>query len=57
MINDNIGHGLFLVNDIEEELGLPQGTSSKPYIALSHINREDFQISDSMLDKITAIYD
>ncbi|MDN2656850.1 AAA family ATPase [Cobetia sp. 14N.309.X.WAT.E.A4] len=57
VINYNIGHGLFLVNDIEEELGLPQGTSSKPYVALSHINREDFQISDSMLDKITAIYD
>lgn len=55
-IADDVGYGLELVNDVEEELGLPHGTGSKPYVALSYINSDEFHISDSMLAKITSIY-
>lgn len=56
-INTAIGTSVVLINDIEEELGLPGGGSSKPYLALSHINSEDFTISGSLATKIRTIYD
>ena len=34
-INSKIGSSIMLINDIEEELGLPKGGSSKPYVALN----------------------
>ncbi len=55
-IEDEVGYGLALVNDIEEELGLSRGAGSKPYEALNHINSREFQISVRMLEKITNIY-
>jgi CRISPR-associated exonuclease Cas4 len=39
-INNDIGESIVLINDIEEELGLPAGGSSKPFLALNHINSE-----------------
>jgi len=56
-INHDIGSSIVLINDIEEELGLPNGGSSKPYIALNHISSDDFTISEEMEDKIRSIYD
>ncbi len=56
-INTDIGSSVVLINDIEEELGLPNGCSSKPYVALNHITSEDFNISADMADKIRTIYD
>ena len=56
-INTDLGSSVILVNDIEEELGLPNGGSSKPYVALNHISAEAFTISESMTEKVRAIYD
>jgi hypothetical protein len=56
-IKVDIGSSVVLINDIEEELRLPNGGSSKPYVALSHISSESFTISDSMNTKIRTIYD
>lgn len=57
VIDPTIGTSLILVNDIEEELGLPKGTGSKPYMALSHIISEDFSLSEEMKNKIRLAYD
>ena len=56
-IDSDIGSSIVLVNDIEEELGLPNGGSSKPFVALNHVNNEGFTISESMITKIRNIYD
>jgi predicted ATP-dependent endonuclease of OLD family len=56
-IDSNVGASIVLINDIEEELGLPAGGSSKPFVALNHINSEGFTISESMTSKIRSMYD
>jgi predicted ATP-dependent endonuclease of OLD family len=56
-INSDIGESIVLINDIEEELGLPVGGSSKPFLALNYINSEGFSISESMISKIRNVYD
>lgn len=56
-IDANVGTSVVLENDIEEELGLPNGGSSKPYVALSHITSEGFSVTPAMEQKIRAIYD
>jgi CRISPR-associated exonuclease Cas4 len=56
-INTNIGASIVLINDIEEELGLPNGGSSKPYVALNKITSEGFTLSESMKVKIRSVYD
>lgn len=56
-IDADIGSSIVLENDIEEELGLPNGGSSKPYVALNHITSDDFDVSPQMVEKIRAIYD
>ena len=56
-INTNHGSSIVLANDIEEELGLPSGGSSKPYVALNHITSVGFTISESMKAKIRSVYD
>lgn len=56
-INPAIGSSVVLINDIEEELGLPQGGSSKPYVALNHVISEGFTLSEAMKNKIRAAYD
>ena len=55
-IDVNIGSSVVLENDIEEELGLPNGGSSKPYVALSHITAEGFTVTPQMEQKIRKIY-
>ncbi|MED7818419.1 MULTISPECIES: AAA family ATPase [unclassified Francisella] len=56
IIDANIGTSVVLENDIEEELGLPKGGNSKPYVALSMITSKDFKISPRMESKIKEIY-
>lgn len=56
-IDSDVGASIVLINDIEEELGLPNGGSSKPFVALNHINTDGFTISESMITKIRDIYD
>lgn len=56
-IDNDVGASIILMNDIEEELGLPNGGSSKPFVALNHINTDGFTISESMITKIRDIYD
>lgn len=56
VIDPAVGKSLFLVNDIEEELGLPKGGSSKPYIALNHVTSQGFTLSDGMKQKISLAY-
>jgi CRISPR-associated exonuclease Cas4 len=55
-INSDIGSSVVLINDIEEELGLPTGSSSKPYVALNHVTAENFSMRDVITEKIKAIY-
>ncbi len=55
-INPEIGSSIILVNDIEEELGLPKGGSSKPYLALNHITSNEFSITEEMNKKICSVY-
>ena len=57
VIDPAVGKSLVLVNDIEEELGLPTGGSSKPYIALNHITSQGFTLSEGMKQKIRLMYD
>ncbi|EKE67255.1 ATP-dependent nuclease [Gallaecimonas xiamenensis] len=56
VIDSTIGKSLVLDNDIEEELGLPKGGSSKPYIALNHITSQGFTLSEVMKQKISLAY-
>lgn len=56
VIDPAVGKSLVLVNDIEEELGLPKGGSSKPYIALNHITSQRFILSEEMKQKIRLAY-
>ncbi|EHP0637569.1 hypothetical protein KN536_004463, partial [Escherichia coli] len=55
-INTEIGSSIILVNDIEEELGLPKGGSNKPYVALSHITSVDFSMNNGIESKIRTVY-
>jgi len=56
-IDSNIGNSVIFINDIEEELGMTAGKSSKPYIALQEVSKEGFQISAPLADKIRNIYE
>lgn len=56
IIDPAVGTSLVLVNDIEEELGLPKGGGSKPYIALNHITSQGFNLSEEMKQKISLAY-
>lgn len=56
VINPVIGSSIVLDNDIEEELGLPQGGSSKPYVALNHVTSDTFSLSNVMKQKIRLVY-
>src|SRR5690554_1996507 len=56
VIDPAVGKSLVLVNDIEEELGLPKGGSSKPYIALNHVTSQGFTLSEGMKQKISLAY-
>ncbi|MCI5166709.1 MAG: hypothetical protein D3903_11590 [Candidatus Electrothrix sp. GM3_4] len=56
-INADLGKSIVFFNDIEEELGLPDGNKSKPYIALSHVSNAGFTLTPQLKSKIREIYE
>lgn len=56
-IDVTLGSSVVLVNDIEEELEMPFGTRSKPYVALEAISDEGFEITEQLQGKIQLIFD
>jgi CRISPR-associated exonuclease Cas4 len=56
-IQVGLGKSVVFINDIEEELGLPVGNKSKPFIALTHVSKEEFSISLQLETKIREIYE
>lgn len=57
MIDASIGKSIIFINDIEEELGMVVGTSSKPFIALKEINKNEFILKNALEEKIKKIYE
>lgn len=56
-IDTNLGKSIIFNNDIEEEIGLTEKvSSSKAYVAINHIEKETFQISDTFKEKIMKIF-
>lgn len=57
-IDTSLGKSVTLINDIEEEIGLTQKLgSNKAYIAISHIESDAFQLSESFKSKIEEIFE
>jgi len=56
IIDAEIGKSVVFINDIEEELEMTAGTSSKPFIALKEISEEGFQITEIFENKIKNIF-
>ncbi|MEQ8360043.1 MAG: AAA family ATPase [Cytophagales bacterium] len=57
MIDSEIGQSVILENDIEEEIGLPENVgSNKPYVAISHVDDDSFQISATLKSKVEKIF-
>ena len=58
VINPEIGQSVILENDIEEEIGLTgNGGRNKPYVAINHVDDDNFQISDTLKSKIEKIFE
>ncbi len=55
-LDATLGRSIVFENDIEEELGLPPGSKSKPYVALTHVSAQEFRISASLEEKIRSAY-
>ncbi|WP_325062654.1 ATP-dependent nuclease [Aggregatibacter actinomycetemcomitans] len=55
-IEEELGHSIMLINDIEEELGYECGKSGKPFQALQYIKSDSFKLSPSFEEKIRKIY-
>ena len=51
------GESIIFENDIEEELGMSAGTSSKPFKALQEVSDESFNIPNSFEIKVRKIYE
>lgn len=56
-VDTNYGKSVVFVNDIEEELGLPNGNKNKPYVALSYVSDEGFSLSKQLEQKVREIYE
>ena len=55
-VDGSVGETIQLNNDIEEELSLTTGVSSKPYLALESVSKNEFIIPQQMQDKIQLMY-
>lgn len=51
------GESIVFVNDIEEELGMSAGTSSKPFIALQEVSEESFNVPSVFEEKVRKIFE
>ena len=56
-VDTNFGRPISLVNDIEEELGITQGSSGKPYAALEEVSAEGFTLAQQFVDKVISMYE
>lgn len=56
IIDCSMGKSVIFINDIEEELGMTAGISSKPFIALKEISKEEFTIPAVLETKIKEIF-
>ncbi|MFW3411418.1 ATP-dependent nuclease [Aliarcobacter butzleri] len=57
IVDTIIGKSVMFINDIEEELGMIAGSTSKPFTALEEIAKDEFLISSSLEDKVKEIYE
>ena len=55
-IDTSCGNTVVLINDIEEELNMPAGSGSKPYVALEHISEETFVVPPVFSTKVESLY-
>jgi CRISPR-associated exonuclease Cas4 len=56
-IDENLGKVVILENDIEEEIGIPESDKkNKPYVAIAFVKRSEYQIPESLAEKIKEIY-
>ena len=56
-VDSALGKTIILENDIEEEIGiLEPEKKNKPYIAVAHVCKNDFIMSDSLQAKVESIY-
>lgn len=56
-IDKRYGYSVVFENDIEEELGLTDKIkNNKAYVALQHIDKDSFKLSDSCKEKISKIF-
>lgn len=55
-IDSPVGKSIVFINDIEEELGMIAGSTSKPFSALKEISENEFVLNDNLIEKIKIIY-
>ncbi|MDH3998096.1 MAG: AAA family ATPase [Desulfuromonadales bacterium] len=56
-LDASLGRSIVFENDIEEELGMQAGNKSKPYVALTHVIGDSFELSSGLEQKIRNAYD
>ncbi|MCY4253426.1 MAG: AAA family ATPase [Flavobacteriaceae bacterium] len=57
-VDSTYGKTIVLVNDIEEELKISEGTKkNKPYNAIKHVENDSFEITNQLEQKIKSIYE
>jgi CRISPR-associated exonuclease Cas4 len=55
-IDRQIGSSVVFENDIEEELNMPPGGSSKPFQALQYVSCDSYEITSQLEDKVKEIF-
>lgn len=55
-IDSTLGYSIVFENDIEEELGMMSGGSSKPFQALQHVSSDEYAIPVKLEGKIKKIF-
>jgi len=56
-VDSALGKTIVLENDIEEEIGILEPKKKKePYIAVAHVCKSDFIISDTLQTKVESVY-
>jgi CRISPR-associated exonuclease Cas4 len=56
-VDTALGKTIVLENDIEEEIGILESEKKKgPYIAVAHVCKSDFIMSDTLQTKVESIY-
>jgi predicted ATP-dependent endonuclease of OLD family len=56
-LDENYGNSIVLINDIEEEIGIVNGSSkNKPYIALNLVSNNEYEIPIQIREKTINIY-